>query len=39
VSVGCAVGLTLTVVIGFRWRATIWDRRRPQPASTAPQQV
>jgi hypothetical protein len=28
VSVCCAVGLVFTLVIGFRWRASMWQSRR-----------
>jgi MFS family permease len=41
ISVCCAVGLVFTVLIGIRWRASLWQRRRTQPPATssAPQRV
>lgn len=41
VSVCCAVGLVCTFVIGVRWRASMWQRRRALPGTpaSAPQRV
>jgi MFS family permease len=35
VSLLCAVGLVFTVVIGVRWRASMWQRPRVLPGATA----
>jgi MFS family permease len=32
ISLCCATGLVFTVLIGIRWRASMWQRRRPRPA-------
>jgi MFS family permease len=35
VSVSCAVGLGLTLLIGVRWRASLWPGRAPARATTS----
>jgi hypothetical protein len=37
VSVFAAVGLVFTLLIGIRWRASLWQRRRRPTATTLPQ--
>jgi MFS family permease len=40
ISASAAIGLLFTLLIGIRWRASLWQRRRrPAGAMTAPQQV
>jgi MFS family permease len=40
ISASAAIGLLFTLLIGIRWRASLWQRRRrPASALTAPQQV
>jgi len=39
-SAGCALGLIFTLLIGIRWRASIWQRRRrPAETTSLPQRV
>ena len=39
-SAGCALGLIFTLLIGIRWRASIWQRRRrPAETRSLPQRV
>jgi len=37
ISVFAAVGLVFTLLIGIRWRASLWQRRRRPTATTLPQ--
>ncbi len=37
ISVFSAVGLVFTLLIGIRWRASLWRRRRRPTATTLPQ--
>jgi hypothetical protein len=41
VSVCCVVGLVFTLLIGIRWRGSVWQRSRALPAATpsAPQRA
>jgi uncharacterized membrane protein len=40
ISVSAALGLVFTLLIGIRWRASVWHaRRRPRAATSAPQRV
>ena len=40
ITVSAATGLLTTLLIGVRWRASIWQRRRPPaPARSVPQRV
>ena len=34
ISAGCAVGMVVTVIIGIRWRGSMWQRRRTVPTAT-----
>jgi len=37
ISTFAAVGLVFTLLIGIRWRASLWQRRRRPTATTLPQ--
>ena len=39
VSACCAVGLVFTLLIGLRWRASMWQRTRATAPTSAPQRV
>jgi hypothetical protein len=40
ISASAAVGLIFTLLIGIKWRASIWERNSvPPPGASAPQQV
>jgi Na+/melibiose symporter-like transporter len=40
ITISSAIGLLFTVLIGIRWRATMWQQRpRPAGAASAPQRV
>jgi hypothetical protein len=39
ISVSAALGLLLTLVIGVRWRASMWQRRRRPAEASLPQRV
>ena len=39
ISACCAVGLVFTLLIGFRWRASMWQSKRTTASTSAPQRV
>jgi hypothetical protein len=39
ISAYCAVGLVFTLLIGIRWRASMWQRTRATAPTPAPQRV
>jgi MFS family permease len=39
ISAYCAVGLVFTLLIGIRWRASVWQRTRATAPTSAPQRV
>ena len=38
ITVSTGLGLLVTVLIGLRWRASVWQGR-PEPTAAAPQRV
>ena len=39
IGVYCAVGLVFTLLIGLKWRASLWERSRTAVATSEPQRV
>jgi len=39
ITASSAIGLLFTVLIGIRWRSSLWRRPRPTPATSAPQRA
>ena len=39
IGVYCAVGLVFTLLIGLKWRASLWERSRTAMATSEPQRV
>ena len=39
IGVYCAVGLVFTMLIGLKWRASLWERSPVAPPASAPQRV